>query len=248
LAGRSRARRKSAPRRQSGAESTMASLARGYLLLYNGSMSLGWALVLLRLVTSLASSPRDYARAYVALQPALRVFQTGALLEPLHAAISLVRAPVATTALQVASRLLLLWGVIDPLPALRAHPALVSMVGAWALTEIPRYAFFASAAAAGAPAPHWLGLVRYSTFIPLYPIGAGSEMVLLFLALPELRRTGLYSVSMPNVANFAFDFTTFCTVNLVLYVPGLPHMYMHMMRQRRKYVASAAGGGKAKAN
>lgn len=216
-----------------------SAVSRGYLFIYNLAMTAGWGAVLYQLCSSLASAPRDYPRAYTALQPALRIAQTGAALEVLHAAVGLVRAPVPTTALQVASRLLLLWGVVEPLPAMRAKPAIASMVGAWALTEIPRYAFFAWAAAAGA-APYFLGLLRYSTFIPLYPIGASSEMVLLFFALPKLQEAGLYSVRMPNKANFAFDFSIFCAINLIFYVPGLPHMYMHMMRQRRKFVAKAA--------
>jgi very-long-chain (3R)-3-hydroxyacyl-CoA dehydratase len=213
--------------------------SRGYLFLYNISMTAGWSAVLYHLCASLSVFPENYAAAYAALQPALRVAQTGAVLEVLHSAMGLVRAPVSTTALQVASRLLLLWGVVEPLPAMRSKPAMASMVGAWALTEIPRYAFFAWGAAAGT-APYWLGLLRYSTFLPLYPIGAGSEMLLLFLALPVLREMALFSVSMPNEWNFAFDFTVFCAFNLVMYVPGLPHMYLHMMRQRRRFVSKAA--------
>lgn len=223
--------------------------ASAYLLLYNSLMVLGWSLVLFHLTRSLISTPGDLPSAYTSLQPYLRLAQTGALLEPIHALTRLVRAPVGTTALQVGSRLLLLWGVLEPLPSLRAHPALASMVGAWALTEIPRYAFFAANALSGAP--HWLGLARYSTFIPLYPIGAGSEMVLLFLALPQLRATRIGEIAMPNRANFAFDFALFCAANFVLYFPGLPYMYMHMLRQRKRFVAKAAAadkeGGKVKA-
>lgn len=218
-----------------------------YLLIYNTSMCLGWSLVLFHLTTALLSDG-DIALAYSALQPYLILAQTGAILEPLHAATKLVRAPVSTTALQVASRLLLLWGVVEPVPSLRSHPALVSMVGAWSLTEIPRYAFFAANAAA--TAPYWLGLVRYSTFIPLYPVGAGSEMVLLFLSLPKMRLMGLGVIAMPNRWNFAFDFAVFCAANFVLYFPGLPYMYVHMMRQRKRFVAKASaanGVGSAKA-
>lgn len=218
---------------------TMApSMARGYLLLYNASMSLGWLAVLVQLILSLASSPADYVAAYAAAQKPLIVFQTGAILEVLHCFVGLVRAPVATTALQVGSRLLLVWGVAEPVVEVRSSPVVASMVGAWALTEIPRYAFFAWNAACGA-SPYWLGLLRYSTFIPLYPIGAGSEWVLLLSALPYLRELDLYSWHMPNWANFAFDFYAFCLFNLIMYIPGLPYMYVHMMRQRKRYIAKA---------
>lgn len=212
------------------------SMARAYLLLYNASMSLGWLTVLVRLCVSLAASPSDYPKAYASAQTPLIIFQTGAILEVLHSLVGLVRAPVMTTALQVSSRLLLLWGVTEPVTAVRVNPAIASMITAWSLTEVPRYAFFAWNAAYKV-APFWLGWIRYSTFMPLYPIGAGSEWLLLLAALPHLRRLDIYSWHMPNWANFEFNFHYFCLFNLVMYIPGLPYMYMHMMRQRKRYIA-----------
>lgn len=184
---------------------------------------------------------------YDAVAPALRVFQTGAVAEVAHAATGLVRTPAATTALQVGSRLFLLWPILEGLPPVRGRAAVATMVGAWAATEVPRYAFYAvGAAAGGAAVPRWLVWLRYTTFLPLYPLGAGSEVALILAALPVLARArGAYlSVAMPNAWNVVFDFWTWCVFIVVMYVPGLPFMYMHMMRQRRK---ALGGGQKAKA-
>jgi very-long-chain (3R)-3-hydroxyacyl-CoA dehydratase len=204
-------------------------------------MAAGWSLVLVRLAMALVIDASDVASAYAAAAPSLRVFQTGALLEVLHAASGLVRTSVVTTAFQVASRLLLLWGVLEPVPAVRPLSYVAAMVGAWSLTEIPRYAYFAYAAALGPP-PYPLVWLRYSTFIPLYPIGAGSEWVILFFALPVIRDQSLFSVTMPNDFNFAFDYYIFCVAALVLYIPGLPHMFTHMLAQRTKQLAKASNG------
>ena len=47
----------------------------------------------------------------------MQVAQTAAILEVLHSLVGLVRAPVGTTAMQVASRLWLVWGILDLVPA-----------------------------------------------------------------------------------------------------------------------------------
>jgi very-long-chain (3R)-3-hydroxyacyl-CoA dehydratase len=223
----------------------MATLARAYLVLYNSVMCAGWLFVLLRLLTAIVKAPRDIPVAYERAATPLVIFQSGALLEVLHSVTGLIGAPVGTTALQVASRITLLWGVLKPIPAVRVYPFVVSMIGAWAVTEIPRYAYFAYSVALGSP-PYWLAWLRYSTFIPLYPVGAGSEWLLVFIALPTIKEQQLFSISMPNWANFSFDFHLACVVILLAYIPGLPHMYSHMIRQRRKHLAASRGSASLK--
>lgn len=209
--------------------------AKTYILLYNLSMTVGWILVLFRLLAAkFSSSP-----IYESVEIPLKVFQTGALLEILHSLTGLIRAPASTTALQVASRLLLVWGVADPIEAVRTNKSFATMVLAWSLTEIPRYSYFSVSAAVGA-VPFWLTFVRYSTFLPLYPVGATSEWLTLFAALPEIAKSRLFSVEMPNRYNFSFDYYVLCLIALTVYIPGLPYMYSHMLRQRRKYVVNPA--------
>lgn len=66
----------------------------------------------------------------------------------------------------------------------RTSPAYSTMVFAWSLTEVVRYLFYAlSLLNVSAPFLNWL---RYSTFIPLYPLGAGSEAYISYLTLPPL--------------------------------------------------------------
>jgi very-long-chain (3R)-3-hydroxyacyl-CoA dehydratase len=223
----------------------MVALGRGYLLLYNSAMCAGWLAVLLRLFVALMNDLGDMPAAYTRAAAPLFIFQSGALLEVLHALTGLIRAPVATTCLQVASRLMLLWGVLKPIPSVRVYPFVASLIGAWSLTEIPRYAYFAYSLGLGKP-PYWLSWLRYSTFIPLYPIGAGSEWALLYTALPTIRAQQIYSTSMPNWLNFSFDFHLVSIVILLAYIPGLPYMYSHMMRQRRKHLEATHGAASLK--
>jgi very-long-chain (3R)-3-hydroxyacyl-CoA dehydratase len=55
----------------------------------------------------------------------------------------LVRAPLFTTLMQVASRLLLVWGIGYNFPETTKYsPAYSSMLVAWSVTEVVRYYYF----------------------------------------------------------------------------------------------------------
>jgi very-long-chain (3R)-3-hydroxyacyl-CoA dehydratase len=117
------------------------SLKTKYLLTYNSVSALLWLNILLRVLSY--SSPPAPAALYATTGTFARWTQTLALLEIAHALSGLVRAGVATTALQVASRVTLIWWIVElyqgPQGGERAY---VSMLGAWSLTEVVRYAYF----------------------------------------------------------------------------------------------------------
>lgn len=134
-------------------------------------------------------------------------------MEIVHALLGWVRSPVATTAAQVASRLWSVWAVAENFPSVslclvffaiysglvidkailrlicviaqaRSSSAYSIMVFAWSLTEVVRYAFYATNLLNLTPS--WLNYLRYSTFLALYPVGAGSEAWSSFVTLPSL--------------------------------------------------------------
>lgn len=166
------------------------------------------------------------------------MFQSLAILEVVHALIGLVKSPVVTTAIQVASRLFLVWGVTDIAPAwAQAHWLVSTMVVSWALTEVPRYAFYAWNVASPSSLPGILKWLRYSTFLPLYPSGAGSEWGMVWLVLEHVRQNRIFSLDLPNAYNAVFNYHLVLCVVIPLYLPGLPFMYKHMMIQRAKALA-----------
>lgn len=113
--------------------------------------------------------------------------------------VGVVRAPLLTTLMQVASRLLLVWGVVHPFPAVAlSSPFYTSMLVAWSVTEFIRYSFFAFSLSGWQPRP--LTWLRYNTFFVLYPMGISSECALIYLAtepagnLDELYKWALYAI------------------------------------------------------
>lgn len=92
-----------------------------------------------------------------------------------------MRAPVSTTAMQVASRLLLVWAVVDQFPSLARSAGYASMLLAWSVTEVVRYSYFVFALSGSSPGlVSWL---RYNTFYVLYPLGISSECWLIWSAV-----------------------------------------------------------------
>jgi very-long-chain (3R)-3-hydroxyacyl-CoA dehydratase len=185
----------------------------------------------------------------------LKIAQTLALLEVVHAAIRIVRSPVLVTATQVASRIWILWGIIDVAPGpttsqtLTVFPtfgllpglhhaalSLVTLLFAWSCSEIIRYSFFALKEAG--LQPYFLLWLRYSGFIVLYPLGVASELAMVWLAMPELRARHVWEISLPNAWNFGFSYWVVCYIIVALYVPGLPGLYGYMLSQRRKILCA----------
>jgi hypothetical protein len=105
----------------------------------------------------------------------------------------IVRAPLFTTLMQVASRILLIWGIVYPFPNTVAFsPVYSSMLIAWSVTEVIRYSYFAINLSTGSVPALWLWL-RYNTFFVLYPLGISSECWLVWKAAsgPAKEYTGV---------------------------------------------------------
>ena len=99
--------------------------------------------------------------------------------------IGLVRSPISTTVIQVASRLLLVHLIVAPFPeATTSSPFYASMLVAWSVTEVIRYAYFFQSLRGVDPG--FLTWLRYNTFFVLYPMGISSEVVMIWKAKAEM--------------------------------------------------------------
>ncbi|KKK15118.1 hypothetical protein P175DRAFT_0470051 [Aspergillus ochraceoroseus IBT 24754] len=222
--------------------SSPAGLTRLYLLAYNAlNFALwttctvtGFRLVLAQAVTSpgTLNLPSVFNEVF---SPLLITTQSLAALEILHSLLGIVRAPFLTTAMQVASRLFVVWGVLflfheqgdgrgvvggPTSDAKFGDYAFLGCLAAWGVTEMIRYGFFVLQVW-GSGVPAWWNWLRYNTFYVLYPIGIASECTLALVALP-------------NAAALHPLYWAFIIAVLAIYVPGSYVMYTHMMKQKRK--------------
>ncbi|KIV93286.1 hypothetical protein PV10_04512 [Exophiala mesophila] len=223
---------------QPGGPRTSSSPTQRYLIAYNGVCFVLWSIVILRalvLIPVLASHGKLHS-IFDALFTFLKWTQTIALLEIVHAALGLVRASPITTAMQVSSRILVVWIVLQLFPQIVAtttplgKPVAGSTTGplafcgillAWGVTEVIRYGFFVWKTVISDQIPSWLTWLRYNTFFVLYPMGISSECLLMYLALAPAEKQGKNVDSLLKIV-------------LIIYIPGSYILYTHMMSQRRK--------------
>ncbi|KAK0113207.1 hypothetical protein ONS95_014902 [Cadophora gregata] len=188
-----------------------------YLILYNFVNAVLWLTVLGRVL--LLVPLVGFGRVYPGVGRFCKWTQTLALLEVVHAAVGLVRAPIGTTAMQVASRILLVWGVVDTFPFLAKSAGYSSMLVAWSVTEVVRYSYFVFTLSGYSPG--FISWLRYNLFYVLYPMGISSECWLIYKAIEpakEIRQ----------------ELAWLLQLILFVYVPGSYILFTHMMAQRRK--------------
>lgn len=220
-------------------------MGNAYLAVYNGSLALGWGYCLYLIIQTVLAGGYS-PEAWKAVELPLKVVQTAAVLEVLHSALRIVKSPVMVTAMQVASREFVLWGIVSPLHMetttqgvhlitlsdARLELNFITLVVAWSISEVIRYGFFAfKELGQDLYVMKWL---RYTGFIVLYPVGVASELAMIYLALPAIRSSRMWSFDMPNAYNMAFDYHIMCCISMFIYVPGFPHMYFYMLSQRKK--------------
>ncbi|KAJ3214800.1 hypothetical protein HDU67_001186 [Dinochytrium kinnereticum] len=199
------------------------SLLDGYLIAYNAGSAMAWWWCTFRVLQnfkSLETSYKDFGAVVLWTQSL-------AVLEIFHSLFRIVKSPLLTTVMQVSSRLVLVWLVCLPFPTVPQHLYYTTMVTAWGITEVIRYSYYALHIL-GLDGDHFWFLVwcRYHFFYVLYPIGAGSELLLINRAIPlakKLEDPTLYYLLT------AISFT---------YPPGFYMMYTHMMKQRAKFIKS----------
>ncbi|KAJ3033603.1 hypothetical protein HDV00_006029 [Rhizophlyctis rosea] len=202
---------------------------KAYLISYNFISLLAWTITLYTLIQSLYRSNFDTSRSYAATFETVKWVQTAAVLEVLHSLLGFVRSPVTTTIMQISSRLFLVWAVVNlfPVPELYQYWPYTTMIIAWSIADAVRYLFYGLNLFG--LQPKWLLWCRYTFFYVLYPLGAGSEWLMMIKSLPYVQKIEprLYWVY----------------VALIAYWPmGLYSMYTYMISQRRKVL----GGGRKK--
>lgn len=193
-----------------------------YLTLYNILGAFFWGCILVRLIVLYPLVSAKFVAG--GLADFVKWVQTMALLEVVHSLLGFVKSPVTTTLMQVASRLLLVWGVVDLFPDVAQSPFYSTMVLAWSITEVVRYSYYAFNLTRD-HVPKLLVWIRYNAFFILYPLGAGSECVLTFLSLDDAQ-------------TMSAKYALFLKIVLLIYIPGFYILFTHMIKQRKRIMAN----------
>ncbi|KAL1140502.1 hypothetical protein AAG570_000432, partial [Ranatra chinensis] len=147
----------------------------------------------------------------------LSIFQNLAVLEIIHVALGLVKSNLTITTFQVASRVMLVCGVLYAAPPARISPGLPLLLIAWCVSEIVRYSFYALNLVGSVP--YFIIWCRYTFFYVLYPMGVTGELLCLYAAQTYAGASALWSTRLPNPLNFTFDYQYTLIGVMLLYIP-----------------------------
>ncbi|WFD02785.1 very-long-chain (3R)-3-hydroxyacyl-CoA dehydratase [Malassezia obtusa] len=171
--------------------------------------------------------------------PLVVIFQSLALLEVVHAALGWVKANPLVVAVQVASRVLVLYCVSERYQASATSPYYALMVFAWALSEVSRYPYYINQLL-DSPS-FWALWMRYSMFVVLYPLGVLGEMQLIWASLPHDLAWPWVDANGWSVRDLLF------LAVLPVYIPGLFFLYSRLLASRRKVLGNDFIGSKGRA-
>ncbi|CAM9353587.1 unnamed protein product [Choristocarpus tenellus] len=205
----------------------MSMIKNAYLTIYNMASALAWGSILISCVRNVivGSSTQDL---YNEVEIVLQIVQTAALMEILHSMLGLVRSPWFVTLIQVASRLVVVWGFLWTCPSTQSQIGAMLCISSWAAVEVPRYLFYAFNIYG--QVPYALFWMRYSLFAILYPTGITGELLTMWAGLNCLKESTALSVELGPLTLTAY---TLAIAILVTYIPGGPYMYVNMSKNRK---------------
>lgn len=203
------------------------------MFLYNLAAAAGWAYVLSVCIKHIFFKETVTTDVWTETEKELKIVQTMAALEVVHAMVGLVGSGVVTTFMQVFSRVWTLWAVMNITPY-DSYPYqtifYLLAVTSWSLVEVPRYLFYATELYG--ICPYALKWIRYSLFAVLYPTGISGELGSMYFAYLYLKDKDLYTYSIAPGINVSLYL--FIILVALTYIPGSPTMYNLMRGHRNK--------------
>lgn len=206
-----------------------------YLIIYNLMQAGLFLYIVFVLLSRLFFHGTDaFADAYDAVSDVLASCQLAAILEVINPILGIVKTGVVAPFMQVFGRNMVLFLVVVAHKELHQQAVVYGLFLVWSLIEVVRYPFYASQVINKRIEPLiWL---RYTMWIPLYPLGIFFEGTLIWRAIPLLEKSERFSIRLPNAFNFSFSFAWFLRVYLVLLIAGGWYMMKHMyILRRRRY-------------
>uniref|UniRef100_A0A0V0G852 Very-long-chain (3R)-3-hydroxyacyl-CoA dehydratase n=1 Tax=Triatoma dimidiata TaxID=72491 RepID=A0A0V0G852_TRIDM len=170
---------------------------------------------------------------YDAVGPVFKFAQLIQFLEVMHPIFGYTKGNPMLPFAQVTGRSLILFVMIEAEPRMQTKPVVFYLFFIWSIIEVVRYPYYITEIY-----KRNIGLLtwlRYTIWIPLYPLGALCEGIIVLRNIPYFEETQRFVVSMPNSWNFTFHMPTLMRVYiLLLFFPGIYSLMSHMYRARIK--------------
>lgn len=205
-----------------------------YLILYNLFQFVGFCYILIVMgIRWSRDGPASMPGTYEAVGNAFKFVQLLQYLEVMHPIFGYTKGGALVPFMQVTGRAFILFAMIDYEPRMMIKPVVFYLFIVWSLIEIVRYPYYLTQLLKiEISILTWL---RYSMWIPLYPLGVLCEGIIILRNIPYFEETKRLSVAMPNKWNIAFHMPTFMYLYIIfLILPGIFFIMTHMQTIRAK--------------
>ncbi|XP_019731470.1 very-long-chain (3R)-3-hydroxyacyl-CoA dehydratase isoform X1 [Hippocampus comes] len=209
------------------------SLKTGFLFTYNLVQFLGFSWIFVNMTIRLLKFGQDsFYDTFHTISSVMFFCQILAVVEVLNAAFGLVRTSVTPNLIQLFGRNFVLFVIFGCLEEMQNKPVVFFVFYLWSAIEIFRYPFYML----GCFNTEWkiLTWLRYSLWMPLYPLGALAEAVAVAQSIPIFDKTNLFSIPLPRALGTSLSFSNVLRVHLVLMFLGLFLNFRHLYKQRQR--------------
>ncbi|XP_023187822.1 very-long-chain (3R)-3-hydroxyacyl-CoA dehydratase-like isoform X1 [Xiphophorus maculatus] len=209
------------------------SLKKGYLFMYNLVQFLGFSWIFVNMTVRLFILGQDsFYDTFHTTADMMYFCQMMAVLEVVNPLLGLVKTGFFPAMIQVAGRNVILFVIFGCLDEMQNKAVVFYVFYLWSSIEIFRYPFYMLACIGTDWKP--LTWLRYSLWIPLYPLGVVAEAVAVIQSLPIFDETRLFSVPLPSALGHSLSFSYTLQLYLVVMFLGLFINFRHLYKQRQR--------------
>ncbi|KFO25128.1 3-hydroxyacyl-CoA dehydratase 3 [Fukomys damarensis] len=241
-----------------GSPETLTSLKKGYLFMYNLVQFLGfsWVFVNLTVRFFILGKGKTFLKYLFffffvpGIEPGTLCLQESfydtfhsvadmmyfcqmlAAVETINAAIGVTSSPVIPSLLQLLGRNFILFIIFGTMEEMQNKAVVFFVFYLWSAIEIFRYPFYMlSCIDMDWKVLTWL---RYTVWIPLYPLGCLAEAVSVIQSIPVFNESGRFSFTLPYPMKIKVRFSFFLQIYLIMLFLGLYINFRHLYKQRRR--------------
>lgn len=170
---------------------------------------------------------------YATVGNPMKFAQALQLLEFIHPLLGYTKASIMMSLMQVGDRLIVLFLLIEGEKRMHTKSIVFYLFIVWSVVELIRYLYYITQLLN--VEIYFITWLRYTIWIPLFPLIALCEGIIVICSVPYSEETQRLSIQLPNSFNFHFHFPTFLRLYLfLLCLPGLYIMMSHMNCARYK--------------
>uniref|UniRef100_A0A2K5JNL4 Very-long-chain (3R)-3-hydroxyacyl-CoA dehydratase n=1 Tax=Colobus angolensis palliatus TaxID=336983 RepID=A0A2K5JNL4_COLAP len=211
----------------------LTNLRKGYLFMYNLVQFLGFSWIFVNLTVRFCILGKEsFYDTFHTVADMMYFCQMLAVVETINAAIGVTTSPVLPSLIQLLGRNFILFIIFGTMEEMQNKAVVFFVFYLWSAIEIFRYSFYMLTCID----MDWkvLTWLRYTLWIPLYPLGCLAEAISVIQSIPIFNETGRFSFTLPYPVKIKVRFSFFLQIYLIMIFLGLYINFRHLYKQRRR--------------